>query len=99
MYAAPVIPADILQDLPERVVNELAILEDRAIRAETSLARREERVHDLVIEVNKLRTEMMEMTDLAQGLQEAAQNLAIAAEAESTKIEGQLRRLLVLQAS
>ena len=93
------LPEHITRYLSDEVINELAILEDRALRAEQALAVKSRQLLDMQNEMSKLRDEVDSMASLAQELQIAAQGLASKAEDEAASIEEQLRRLLVLQAS
>lgn len=88
---------EIVKDLPERVINELAVLEDRARRAEIALRRERRRVAELRDEVALLRTVVTEVQALAAELQERAQQIASDATEAAAAVEGRLRHLLVVQ--
>lgn len=89
---------DDLIDLPDKVLNEFAILEDRAQRAERQLERERRRVLELRDEVTVLRELVSEIEHLAKQLQERAQTVAREATEDATAIENRLRHLLVMQA-
>ena len=93
------LPEEIVRGLPDAVINELAIYEDRAIRAEQALAVKTEQVAGMQRELHKARDEVDAMAALANELKTAAADLATTAQVEMVSIEEQLRRLLVLQAS
>jgi len=93
------LPEELVRGLPDAVVNELAIYEDRAIRAEEALKVKTEQVAGMQAQLVKARDEVDAMTALASELKTAAVDLATQAQLESASIEEQLRRLLVLQAS
>jgi predicted nuclease with TOPRIM domain len=74
----------LVRELPQEVINELAILEDRAIRAEGKVGHQAERIDELQDEVTTLREIRDELVELAQTLQGT--------------IEHKLRHVLVVQA-
>lgn len=74
----------LLAELPKEVVNELAILEDRALRAEDRATRCAARNGELVDEVMRLRNAVEELVAMAQGLERT--------------IDDGLRHVLVVQA-
>jgi hypothetical protein len=86
------LPENVLYGLPSQVVNELAILEDRALRAEGQLANSVRRVTEMEDEISKLRDEIALLFQLGVEVQEAAQRLA------ACNVEQRLRRFLVVQA-
>lgn len=90
--------ADLIAELPEPVLNELAILEDRAIRAERLLDNMRDRNRELRAEAIHLRDVIGEVELLAQEFQKRAQRLAGEAEQDAQAVEKRLRHLLVLQA-
>jgi hypothetical protein len=81
----------LLRELPIEVVNELAILEDRAIRAEQRAGRLEQRNDELLTQVTQLRAALATVTELASELQSRAI-------VDAGHIEDALRRVLVIQA-
>jgi predicted nuclease with TOPRIM domain len=88
----------LIAEMPPEIVAELAILEDRAIRAEGKVARQAEQIERLQSEVAWLREALQELQELAQGLQTRAGEVAEAAAADARSIEDKLRHLLVIQA-
>lgn len=89
---------DILRGLPKEVVNELAILEDRALRAESMLEHYTARTHDLQQEVGLLRTALTSLEDVAKDLLGRATELAERAQEDQEHIEQALRDVIVQQA-
>jgi hypothetical protein len=87
-----------IRDLPVEVINELAILEDRALRAEDAARRERSRTKELHDEVALLRECIGEVEALAQELQTHAERLAREAKLDAQAIEGRLRHLLVMRA-
>jgi hypothetical protein len=84
--------------LPQNVINEMAILEDRALRAEGQLTHKTRQLAALTDEVAKLRGEVGLLLDLAAALQEFAQTIADSASVEARRVEQELRHFLVVQA-
>lgn len=79
------------RELPREVINELAILEDRALRAEEKANHQAERITELQDEVETLREIREELTELARDLlNRAAGDVRV--------IEDKLRRVLVVGA-
>jgi hypothetical protein len=93
------LPRELTDRLAAEVVNELAILEDRAIRAEGALERSRERAVELEGQVASMRDEVDLLRTLAEELQQATKTLVEEAARQHVNIEKELRRLLVLQAS
>jgi hypothetical protein len=87
-----------INELPQNVINEMAILEDRALCAEGQLIQKTRRLAELTDEVAKLRGEIGLLLDLATTLQEFAQAIAETARIEAARVEEQLRHFLVVQA-
>lgn len=79
------------RELPQEVVNELAILEDRAIRAEGKTGHQAERILELQEEIEKLRVTREELIEMANDLMNRAT-------ADVHAIEDKLRHILALQA-
>jgi hypothetical protein len=92
------LPDNLIAALPHEVLNELAILEDRALRAESQLATRTAHLTELELEIGKLRGEVGLLLQLATETQEFAQEIAEGAKVEAGRVEAQLRKFLVVQA-
>lgn len=90
--------ADQVKALPEEVLNELAILEDRALRAEQQLDVERSRARELRDEVAVLREVVDDSRALAEELMEHAQQLARQAADEAESVEAHLAHLLATQA-
>lgn len=81
----------LVRELPTEVINELAILEDRALRAEEKAGRQAERITELQDEVGDLRDQVQTLAGLASELLNRAAG-------DVRMIEDALRRVLVVQA-
>lgn len=88
----------LLADLPEQVVNELAILEDRALRAEQHADRISGRVAELQNENGMLRAALDELRGLAYLLKARAEQTSEQAAGDAEAIEEALRHALVVMA-
>jgi ABC-type phosphate transport system ATPase subunit len=89
---------DTIVSLSQEALNELAILEDRALRAEGQYAAASRKLTELQAEITKLREEVGMLLQLSTELQEFAQGMADDARIEAGRVEEQLRRFLVVQA-
>jgi SMC interacting uncharacterized protein involved in chromosome segregation len=92
------LPENLIEGLPREAVNELAILEDRALRAEGQLSNSVRRMGEMEDEIAKLRSEVEMMLGLCHELEEFTERMSEAAHSEAAKVEQALRRFLVVQA-
>ena len=88
----------LLEGLPDQVVNELAILEDRALRAEQRANQLDDRLTELRTENGTLRNALDELRGLAYQLKTRAEENAAEATGAVEAIEDSLRHVLVVLA-